>query len=46
MDNVYTRKKEVCPLIGQLCDSEDKDCNRCIGEEAQWQEEHNIFEKL
>lgn len=37
MDNVYTRKEEICPLIGQLCDSEDKNCDKCIGEEEQYQ---------
>lgn len=37
MDNKYTRKEEDCPLIQQLCNKEDKNCNRCIGEEEEWQ---------
>ena len=37
MDNEYTRKEKVCPLIGDYCNEEHKDCDRCIAEEDAWQ---------
>lgn len=37
MDNEYTRKEKICPLIGEICNHKDKNCDRCIYEEEQWQ---------
>lgn len=37
MDNEYARKEKVCPLIGDYCDEEHKDCDRCVAEEDAWQ---------
>lgn len=37
MDNEYTRKGKVCPLIGNYCNEEHKDCDRCVAEEDAWQ---------
>ena len=37
MDNEYTRKGKVCPLIGDFCNEEHKDCDRCVAEEDAWQ---------
>ena len=28
MDNEYTRKEKVCPLIGNYCNEEHRDCDR------------------
>jgi hypothetical protein len=39
MNNTYTRKEEICPLINQMCNCDDKNCNRCVGEETQYEEE-------
>lgn len=36
-DNEYTRKEKVCPLAGEYCNSEDKNCDRCIAEEEEWE---------
>lgn len=36
-DNEYTRKEKECPLIGDYCDEEHKNCDRCIAEEDAWQ---------
>ena len=27
-DNEYTRKEKICPLIGDYCNEEHKDCDR------------------
>lgn len=40
MDNEFTRKEKPCPLSGELCDREDKDCNYCIAEEEKYQSEY------
>lgn len=42
MDNQYTKKELKCPLANNFCDKEDKDCNRCIVEEDEYQKEQNI----
>jgi hypothetical protein len=40
MNNKFTRKEVKCPLNGnKFCDHAANDCNRCISEEEQWQEE-------
>lgn len=36
IDNEYTRKEKVCPVIGDYCDEEYKDCDRCVAEEDAW----------
>lgn len=36
-DNEYTRKEKECPQIGDYCDEEHKNCDRCIAEEDAWQ---------
>lgn len=30
MDNEYTRKEKVCPLISDYCDCEHMNCTCCI----------------
>lgn len=37
MDNEFTRKEVKCPLLGEYCNREDKDCNICIGEEMEFE---------
>lgn len=37
MDNEYTRKEKVCPLISDYCNEELKNCDRCVAEEDAWQ---------
>ena len=40
MNNEYTRKEKPCFLSnGEFCDKEDKNCDRCIAEEEQYQYE-------
>lgn len=41
MDNEFTRKELPCPLSGKECDSNDKDCNKCIAEEIEWEKSQN-----
>lgn len=33
MDNEYAIKEKECPLIGDYCNEEHKNCGRCITEE-------------
>jgi len=33
MNNEYTRKETICPLIGEYCDREEKNCDICIAEQ-------------
>lgn len=40
VNNEFTRKEKPCPLSGELCDREDKDCNYCIAEEEKYQSEY------
>lgn len=42
LDNKYTRKEEKCPLCVGYCDKGDKDCNKCIAEEEEWQCENGL----
>lgn len=44
MDNEYTKKEKECPLIAGFCTQEHKNCNICIAEEEEWQEEQCIRE--
>lgn len=44
MNNEFTRKEKVCPLIGDYCNEERKDCNRCIAEENAWQRLHSYID--
>jgi len=37
MDNRFTRKEEMCPIAGALCDCDDKNCNSCITKEVAWE---------
>ena len=40
MNNEYTRKEKPCFLSnGEFCDKEDKNCDRCIAAEEQYQYE-------
>ena len=38
-DNQYTRKEVVCFINRVYCDSEEKDCGKCIFEEEEFQKE-------
>ena len=41
-NNEYTRKEKVCPLIGDYCNEEHKNCDRCIAEEDARSEERRV----
>lgn len=34
--NEYIRKEKACPLIGDYCDEEHKNCDRCVSKEDTW----------
>lgn len=38
MSNRYTRLEEKCPLLGDYCNQEEKDCDKCINQEKAWQD--------
>ena len=38
MSNRYTRLEEKCPLLGDYCNLEEKDCDKCINQEKAWQD--------
>lgn len=44
MDNEFTRKEEICPLLGDYCDEEHKDCTRCVHEELDYEREQSRLE--
>lgn len=38
MNNEYTRKEKICPLIGEYCDCEHMKCSCCITYEEDYVE--------
>lgn len=38
MSNRYTGLEEKCPLLGDYCNQEEKDCDKCINQEKAWQD--------
>jgi hypothetical protein len=46
MDNQYTRKELKCPLLGDFCNGKDKNCDRCIMEEEEFQKSQSALDCL
>lgn len=37
MENEYTERISKCPILGDLCNENHKDCQVCIAKEDAWQ---------
>lgn len=37
MENEYTERISKCPILGDWCNENHKDCNICIAKEDAWQ---------
>ena len=45
-DNEYTRKEQICPLVGDYCNEEDKNCDKCISDEEIYERNQCFFTHL